>query len=638
MEGKDHKMSGSLVPLTLQWSLNETADGFYKISKDIVRAASTDNIQTTALDALDKFGATLAICSETEYHVEQQLRLTRSSRLIGFLKAHLGFIAGDSCEALSKSTGGIRFLCLAAALVTWDTLDAAKATREMLKDSSRRDQFLPTLGQIKDVHEALEYKMHVLCFAEVVLRWQSRVRDAVMLSPQSYRVLSQPLPQDFIDRQPQPSVLAAIVRALRDTSRLGRGGHIRITVRLGFAWLVAFCEWCTGQPPVVLSLENGQVIQDDPEGKSNIVIALGHHFSESIVEVATRIDGPTQLWKTEYPFGSVLRDWSGMVSMNDYGSKFLWACELDEDLGSRALKQALVYSCKAVLIRLPFFHHQAANTFSTSTIAPRQVDPSFRSFSRRITSTICKYLNVEDREAYKLKELKEGQEIQDLSSVKEYIRDTRDLCKCSHCGDDPSAKRICMVRTFEYYIAHVTAQILASSVLELTEPVKLFWSASCLPQSLPKDSVLIAKVLAILFPNSEVGPSCNIVRTIWEVRKRLRGFEGINLMDIFNFARYLIGHEPDPEVSWVASSHRGQVIFAHFFESRRFDPQSFALIDGGPGGIVHNDEKYRLVQGGDPSSATMGEPSKQLPVDRVRNLLEPPGVKIKWEASNDLLD
>ena len=170
IEWKEERMSGALVPLALQWSLNETADSFYKISKDVVRAASTDNVQPTVLDALAKFGTTLAICPETEYRVEQGLRQSRGSRAIEFLKARIGFMAGDSCEVLSESTGGIRFLSLAAALVTCESLEAAKATREMLRASARSDQFLPTLGQLRDVYEALGYKLHRLGFGDEVLK------------------------------------------------------------------------------------------------------------------------------------------------------------------------------------------------------------------------------------------------------------------------------------------------------------------------------------------------------------------------------------------------------------------------------------------------------------------------------------
>lgn len=163
-------MSGAVIPLTLQWALNETADGFYKISKDIVHAATKDNVQATTLDAMDKFGTTLAICPETEYHVEKILQLARGSRLVEFMKSHVGFAKGDSCDALSSSTGGIRLLALAATLVTWDSFEAAKAIREMMYVTSKSLLILPTFGSLETTIKSLEYKTHRLGFADKVMQ------------------------------------------------------------------------------------------------------------------------------------------------------------------------------------------------------------------------------------------------------------------------------------------------------------------------------------------------------------------------------------------------------------------------------------------------------------------------------------
>ena len=638
-------MSGALIPLALQWSLNETADGFYKISKDIVYAATTDDVQPTALDALDKFGATLAICPETEYHVEKGLRQTRSSRVVDFLKARIGFMAGDSCEALSKSTGGLRFLSLAAALATWEPLEAAKATRKMMETSSKSHQLLPTFGQLRHVYEALGHRTHTLGFADMVLRWQGRFMEQVIvrtdregrtdltLGNATYFGRGTNKIRDFAGTYPQPEVLATLVDALRQVHRLGQGSNIRICAEYGLVWLIAFCEWCVGPPPKVTEVTTGRVIQDDPDEKSGVLFQIGSMVDGISIELSTNIDGPARLWKFDTSLGESLLEWSGMVSLSQYGKRYIRECELDTGLGFRALNQALVYSTTAVMFRLPFFRNDLHSRGKDLAPSLSRLDTSLKSFPKRIAFTIGQYLGDEDQKVYTLKDFKEGQEIRDLHNVAQYIKSLREKCWCPGCSDDPSSYRSCLVHEFEYHISHITAQILALSLFELLEPVKLFYSASSLPLR-EQCRLLTLKTIPILFPSSEMASKLSVVKNVKKYNDMLHDRTTIKLYDLFELSLHLIGHNVTSGDHWVASACRGQVAFAHFLESRRIEPQSIALIDGGPGTIVVNNEKHSLVKGGkERGQGVYGWDRRFQPkVDRVRNLIEPNEIKLNWEV------
>ena len=54
-----------MVP-TLVWSLDSTTTKTISVAKDVLHAATSDNVQPLALIACEKFGATLAICEASE--------------------------------------------------------------------------------------------------------------------------------------------------------------------------------------------------------------------------------------------------------------------------------------------------------------------------------------------------------------------------------------------------------------------------------------------------------------------------------------------------------------------------------------------------------------------------------------------
>ena len=95
------------VAPTLQWSLDSTASITVSIARDVIRAATSDNVQALALITCEKFGATLEMCPETNKKMEDLIIKVSGPKLVRFMRAQIGIpqtIALHSCPgALPES-------------------------------------------------------------------------------------------------------------------------------------------------------------------------------------------------------------------------------------------------------------------------------------------------------------------------------------------------------------------------------------------------------------------------------------------------------------------------------------------------------------------------------------------------------
>jgi hypothetical protein len=115
MTSQNHAASA----VTLQWSLNETAGSTLSLAKGVLKAATTDDVQPIAILAAEAFGATLAMCQETQMKVEIAAKQSHT-RFVRFLKSSIGYSKDDCAYHLASSSAGVRFLGLAAALLCMD--------------------------------------------------------------------------------------------------------------------------------------------------------------------------------------------------------------------------------------------------------------------------------------------------------------------------------------------------------------------------------------------------------------------------------------------------------------------------------------------------------------------------------------
>jgi hypothetical protein len=252
--------NGYSVVVSPQWALNETADHFITISKGMLKAATSDNVQALAILVVERFGATLAICQETEIKVETFASRSHTSYVLEFLKARIGWAKGNATQALCKTNGAIRFLALAAALTTWTSFEAAQSIELMLKSNAAAGQLTPTVLQLQVLVTALEYKLTRAGFAEELLKWHRHIAKQLPRHIASNRRIREIL--QSATRYPPPDCLAALVEAFRSISRIGGAVRIEIWTGSSTPWVIAFTKWCLGASPKIL-LEDGTVILVD---------------------------------------------------------------------------------------------------------------------------------------------------------------------------------------------------------------------------------------------------------------------------------------------------------------------------------------------------------------------------------------
>ena len=56
--------------ISVQWALNETAGSIFSVTKGLIKAASSDDVQVLALIACEAFGSTLVVLCADEMAVK----------------------------------------------------------------------------------------------------------------------------------------------------------------------------------------------------------------------------------------------------------------------------------------------------------------------------------------------------------------------------------------------------------------------------------------------------------------------------------------------------------------------------------------------------------------------------------------
>lgn len=648
-------MAGGLGPLALQWALNETVTGAVTLSKEILEAATSDDVQVSALAAVESFGNTLAICQKTETRVEDGLKQARNSRFVEFLKCKIGYATGDSCYALLLSTGGIRFLALAAAFTTWGHFEAAQSTRQMLAETSRQGQVLPTVGQLQTLYKALEPKLARLGYADEIMQWHIQMVDHIRKSPHANDpALVDHLGVPLVTRlasangYPDPQTMAKLVNAFRELYRLGEASKVEIRASTASIWIIGFTVWCTGKPPKVM-LKNRAVLYDDQF--EELEVHLWAFVDEPEVEIAisTRIGAPKEIWRSGLQ--EQFYEWGGMLSIENFGKRVLQDCNLDSGLGNRAVTQAVVHSTTKLLRSLPLLRKHSPSTASNSAATGTQPADgkqnqvmvrqprTVKKLQASVTEVISKYLSLEVDKCLP-RELAEGQELCNLSSLNYYTTHLQEKCPCPYCSSDPSSEDECDIDWFKYYVSVITSQIIAISLFGTLDPMKLYFAGNRLVWDSPTAARLIAKCGKLLFTDSarfQKGLFGGVLAQA--IGGGARSEEDIRVPDIFHLALQLIGHDKVEmrhldNGRWIASEQRGQVVYPHTLDSRYLNPQSLLILDGGPGALYHAGVRYKLVMGRDTTLGRLGPPQTKIHDGSVASLLNLiPNEKLEWIVS-----
>ncbi|KAI1128634.1 hypothetical protein F5Y10DRAFT_291919 [Nemania abortiva] len=259
-------MSNQLVQA--QWSLNETSDSVYSIARGVLQAATSDNIQPLAIMACEQFGNTLAISQETRLRIERTVLPTPEPVTIRFLKAKVGFMKHDCATQLGSNQAGLRFLALAAALITSiPPFHCAKALMLMLENTTPDKRLLPTTRHLADLMSSLEGRCSRSGFADIVYGYNSVIEGAYRQKVHEY--------DDGGHKTPDSEGLSALIDACRHLQRIGDHATVSVVVetRECAAWVAAFAKWSLESPPSIF-FDDKQPILPQPGSLFTIIIPL----------------------------------------------------------------------------------------------------------------------------------------------------------------------------------------------------------------------------------------------------------------------------------------------------------------------------------------------------------------------------
>lgn len=193
---------------------------------------------------MTSFGNTLAISRETRLRIERTVLPTPEPVTIRFLNAKVVFMRHDCAVQLGSNQAGLRFLALAAALVSSvSALHCADVLMLMLEDTTSDKRLLPTTKHLADLISSLEGRFQLSGFADIVFGYNSNLMGASRTKGyQNY-------PGPFIL---ESKALATLVDACRHLQRVDDHELSSGSVEAGVsaAWVAAFSKWSLELPPL----------------------------------------------------------------------------------------------------------------------------------------------------------------------------------------------------------------------------------------------------------------------------------------------------------------------------------------------------------------------------------------------------
>ncbi|KPM43551.1 hypothetical protein AK830_g2978 [Neonectria ditissima] len=604
-------------PVSAQWSLSSTSTSALQILKGVMRAASSDNIQAEAIIACEELGSTLAMSTITIDKVVHTIIPTPDPIPISFLKATVGYAAHDCATQLGTSQAGVRFLGLAAALVTTvGPYQGAKALEAMFVSSKAKLTDVPSTRQLRDVLASLEPRCLRSDFSHSVIGYQ-----ALLLA----RDGDQPRPNTVGLLVPTPEGIAALVDIFRQLARIGSatvtGATIRVSRRCA-SWVLAFARWCLQIPPAVYHEGDDEAILDQSNPAPLVTVVISKEAEQPIkATIHHQLEDITQLLGPE----SVCHH-SLMIPPD------LYLSQLPHELGFHSgmfsmLHEALAYAIPQVLLTSTCGRF----SFLGRTTTPGQSQwygshlkgPYLSPFPNSgITTSICeKILGLKTPIVFKLPN--DCIFIGKLPLVSQHLELLKKSCLCNRCAqprdhtDSP-----CQVEAFFDSFTYLVIDILALSLFGSSPP-----SLLCRCPSRDTDATMTGI--------DSKGPSIQV-----RMREFIKNgnFNRVHSRDILNWARNLVGHPADEgEGPFVVTYGRGQVIYPVIFDTFRVEKEGYLTLCSLQGTLRYQGDTYSLVtcpQWVPASTNTDVDDSSMHPKQKVSqplNLFK--DFQISWEIS-----
>lgn len=629
------------LPPTLTWSLDSTASTTISVLKDVIRAATSDNVQALALIACEKFGATLAMCPETNKKMEDLIIKVSGPKFVRFMSAHVGYSANDCATQLSRSLAGVQFLGLAATLVSCSSIfEGANALSAMLTASASDKTLLPTVRQLKDLLGVMEHRVNRSGFTDLWVGYQILVFGGLSTSyesrhypPDETRINPYKL-RDYM-QYPDIDGISKLVEAFRELNRLGEATAITIRATSCAPWVMAFTRWCLGIPPSTY-LPDGEALLDQPASRVTLFTSNNAEAAAFEITIQRSIGSPAELLKSEVS----PKKFSGMVTVECFGQMRCQEMSRKSSDTYRAMCQALPYALTQCchLLRFSQKPNESATRLDDAEVADglgHWTEYRTKAFPQEhvIGDILTRFLNSESQ--HHLKRLSEGHQISDLPLVQSHLRNLTETCACVEC--------------------RLTREPLNRGFLGLTrEPLNrgfLDPSRCCKKEFFSVVSLITADILALsLFE----GPDTLLVRLDpgdrddWEIRYAFRRTihqiiksskpATCGVTDVLAWALELVGHSTEDvwNSRWVTSCSKGQAVYPRVFETGSICQPGYLVLYWAPGSLTFNRETYdRGIDIPDMlESTSLFDPvSTQLdrPVSEPLNLV--PDMRMEWKVT-----
>ncbi|KAJ2981361.1 hypothetical protein NQ176_g2068 [Zarea fungicola] len=660
------------MPIAAQWSLDTTADSAIAISRGIIQASTTDDVHPLALQACEKFGATLAMSQETCAKILHVVVPTPPPTVLKFMRGVVGYLANDCATHLGSSQAGVQFLGLATAFVaTMSLTDGASALSLMLARSATDKQLLPTGPQLKRLLTSLEPRCHKAGFATEVAGWHMLLHKLTRAENDSQLDAAQ------LRDYPSAEAIATAVDAFRQLRRVGESSVVRVafTVNDSAAWLIAFTKWCLGNAPSV-HLDDGTKLLEQPASDVVIIVEIQRSVERKGLRASIyhSIGGPQELIAAPST-----NQWSGMVSIETYGRLRLQALGLSSEAGFKAVKRSLPCAVRRVLDIIRFTPGSRKNMTLETTIDENNVvnvrslffyiGPEFPMAVTReererktrplpsdaaIDAAICRMISSAD--AQSIQDLSHWQPLNEIMEVELFLKSLHKNGVCVHCGKvqgtpggdtgllstifgmrqtvprpksnvaESSTSIICYecnTMAFRRSIALLTADVLAASLFLNLDSVKF----SLLAISNDRWGVDFAEHIR------EMIDSCTSDHVDCAIHR------------LVDWMLIMVGHSVAPSESrhgdWAMSSFKGQTIYPILFDTERIVRQGFLCLLCHEGSLRLQGHQYTQVFS---RSNGMRDDSDRLGSPVVATDLIPanlyPDTIMKWETiqNDDFLE
>ena len=627
--------------MQLQWSLDHTASSTLSIARGIIEAATKDNIQALALLACERFGATLAMCSETCQKVEDLVIKTKPPAVVNFLSAFVGYSPTDCASELVRSLAGVQFLGLAASLVTTiGPFQGGNALEAMLISSAADKTLLPTARQLKDLLASLEHRCVRAGFADSVLGYQILLTKSQNLSGTQALDLWK-----GCTLHPEPAGVAVLVDAFRQLSRIGDVQRIIIRTTACAPWIVAFTRWCLGHPPSIY-FEDGHPLLEQSAVAVTVIVARNIGEQKEVeIELYREVDTPAELIKA----GEGSESYTGMISIENYGRRLLRENELASDTGFKAIQQALPYALKQSVTYLEVGLESVLwennkplpsckPRFGTQVPEPnlQRLRTSLYAPDALISEMVGRFLGLE--QPLPLRSLGEGLLIENLPLVGLYLGELKGRCSCSACTKSPAKSPAgiwtyvrCLVAGFFNNLASLVADIVALSLFDDSQSLLVHMNHK---RSAESSEFLLADEIKIVErpATSSVFDFADKIKYVlcygW--------FLGTNVQSLLVWALNLIGHEVHGDWAqdrWVISSFRGQAAFPKLYETQVLKKRGFLTLSWAPGLLFHRGSAYTRGLNGRLSASTTTLPLAGMPNEVTKPINLAPSMKVVWRVT-----